>query len=1111
MILKSNYIKPLTLLKSLLPKPFLIFVLLLPLSYISKAQFYNGSQMDFGKNRIQYDEPRLWTWYKFEKFDTYFYKNGREIAEYVSRNADKEINDIEKLFDFKLEAKIQFIIYNKQSEFKQSNLGLVTEEQYNIGGVTRIMGTKVMLYFEGDHSKLNQQMRAGIAEVIINQMMYGGNIKEMLRNSTFLNLPPWYVEGLVSYVTNKWDVDIDNRVRDGIITGKYKKFNRLLGEDAIYAGHSIWAYIADVYGESVLSNILYMTKVSRSVESSFMFVLGTTTKLLTAEWMQYYKNRYAITDSTKTDPSTKPLLLKPRVTRYYNQLKISPDGNSVIYATNEMGQYKVWLYNFTTNKTKRILKRDHKIDRINDHSYPLLTWHPSGQLFATIIEEKGELRLMYYNMDTHKKDWGKLFNFEKVLDFSYSGDGKKFVLSGVNGGQSDIYVYNIAGGSMEQITKDLYDDLTPRFIRNSSKIVFASNRANDTINLVKAERKSTMILNTNKDLYLYDYNNHSRVLKHITNTPDFNESNPVELDSNHISYLADNNGIRNRYTASFDSTISFVDTSAHYRFVVNSAPVSNYSRNILEHDVNKRASKLAQILYKNGKYWMYIDNIKAVSAQVPIQLKNTAFREKPVKAIDSTKVDSSKSNTNITNIKIIFNEAPKTKKDTSKNNVDINNYIFEDEKNKASTKTQEVKENTAVDSTNTEVKQEFKFPAMRNYNVFYATDYVVTQVDNTFLNSGYQRFTGGGPVFLNPGFTGLFKIGMSDLFEDYRIVGGMRLSGDLSSNEYFISYENRLHRVDRQLIVHRQAFSEVLEGNSSLYKQLMHEARYILRYPFSEVASLRGSLNIRNDRIVYLATDYPNLTRENIYEYWASAKLEYVFDNTIKRGLNLYNGLRYKLFAEFYKQVNRKETDITILGFDFRQYQKIHRDIILASRFAGSTSLGSQKLIYYMGGVDNWLLPMPKFDPNTTIDYTQKYAYQTLATNMRGFDQNVRNGNSFLLINEELRIPLFKYLLNRPIRSDFINNFQIIAFGDLGTAWNGLTPYSSDNSLNTQIINKANHKIILKTHVEPIIGGYGFGLRSRILGYFVRADWAWGVENRTVLPRVFYLSLSLDF
>ena len=53
--------------------------------------------------------------------------------------------------------------------------------------------------------------------------------------------------------------------------------------------------------------------------------------------------------------------------------------------------------------------------------------------------------------------------------------------------------------------------------------------------------------------------------------------------------------------------------------------------------------------------------------------------------------------------------------------------------------------------------------------------------------------------------------------------------------------------------------------------------------------------------------------------------------------------------------------------------------------------------------------------------------------------------------------------------------------------------------------------IIIDKKRDPVVWGYGFGLRSRLLGYFVRADWAWGIENNMVMPNVFYLSLSLDF
>ena len=139
------------------------------------------------------------------------------------------------------------------------------------------------------------------------------------------------------------------------------------------------------------------------------------------------------------------------------------------------------------------------------------------------------------------------------------------------------------------------------------------------------------------------------------------------------------------------------------------------------------------------------------------------------------------------------------------------------------------------------------------------------------------------------------------------------------------------------------------------------------------------------------------------------------------------------------------------------------------------------------------------------------YYFQALATNLRGFEQNIRNGNSFALINSELRVPIFRYLLNRPIKSDFIRNFQIVGFGDIGTAWNGKSPYDSTNALNKKVIFQQPFLVTITSQNEPIVGGFGFGLRSRLLGYFLRADWAWGVENREVLPYRFYFSLGLDF
>ncbi len=103
--------------------------------------------MDFGKNRIQYQEF-VWTYLDYERYRVYSYQGGTELSKYVSVSVKKQLAMIEKRLDYQIEDKINILVYNNQNDFKQSNLGLSSEEQTNIGGVTRIIADKVSIFFQ---------------------------------------------------------------------------------------------------------------------------------------------------------------------------------------------------------------------------------------------------------------------------------------------------------------------------------------------------------------------------------------------------------------------------------------------------------------------------------------------------------------------------------------------------------------------------------------------------------------------------------------------------------------------------------------------------------------------------------------------------------------------------------------------------------------------------------------------------------------------------------------------------------------------------------------------------------------------------------------------------
>jgi Tol biopolymer transport system component len=1095
----------------------LSFVMVVALQTVSVAQFYNGSQMNFGKNRVQYKEF-LWTYYKFEKYDIYFYLGGKELALYTAEYTEEVLDEIEDKLDTGLDDKIQFILFNNLTDLKQSNIGLIQDQKYNTGGVTHIIGKKVFLYFDGSHENFNRQIRSGIAQSIVNQLLYGSSIGSQIKNTSLFPFPDWYMNGLVSYVSEEWSTEVDNRVRDGILSGRFDKFNQLTGEEATYAGHAFWHYIAQKYGQSSISNIIYMAKVSRRLESGFLYILGISFKNLQQEALDFYRQRYSAIEASREFPE-ESILKKVKEDRVYNRLRLSPDGNKAAYTYNRDGKYKVYLYDLNTGKKKKLMKAGFRLEDKVDYSYPLLAWHPTGRILTILVEKKGEVYLYYYLLDEKKFERVILYQFEKVLDLSYSDDGLSLVMSAVQLGQSDIFVYDIGANSYTQITKDHYDDLYPRFIENSNKIIFSSNRISDTIRF--DEEYIPEKIQKRYDLFLYNYKNPDNIMRRVTNTPLANEIKAMEYENNFIAYLSDQNGIYNRFIGRFDSAISYIDTTTHYRYFTRSFPVTNYSRNIIDQDVVPEVFKYGQIIYRNDKYRMQVYDLIAPENLSAVDLENTPYMDELINIFGEAMQDAGEEDFKSGVVK------PKKQKGFSTvrqsdalreiippdslakdEKFDINNYQF---KKQDFISTDKNWEYTLLDvPLPGQEKEEKKEPPKRlNYNVEYFINEIVTQIDFSFLNQMYQPFTGGtSPIFLNPGFNALFKIGVTDLLEDYRITGGVRLNLNLTNNEYLFSFANLKKRLDKEIVFHRQAIENYGDRND-IIRVYSHELYYIVKWPFNPVMAVRGTVSYRNEMGVYLSTDATNLARPNEFRNWVGGKGEFIFDNTKNLGLNLYHGTRFKIFGEYYELIDQRGQNLAVLGFDIRNYQRIHRVFIWANRFATSTSLGNNKLIYYMGGVDNWLFP--RFNQNTPIDREQNYAYQTLATNLRGFDQNIRNGNSFAVINSELRFPVFRYFAKHPIKSDFLNNFQVVGFGDVGTAWTGLHPYDDDNYLFTNVIQQAPLNITVKVQKDPLVGGFGFGARTRLLGYFIRADLAWGVEDMEVQPSVFYFSLSLDF
>ncbi len=1043
-----------------------------------QAQFYNGSQISFGKNRVQHQNFN-WQYMRAEQYDVYFYPTGKSLAQYTYYKIPEYIREVERLLNYSSRKKIQFIVYNTQQDFRESNFAYDDEDFYNQGGVTNIYGSKIYLYFDGNREHFDRMIRSGIMNVYVHWILQGVTVGSNISSDYLINVPDWVYSGISSYFGQAWNSDIDAHVKDGILTQRYADFDELDPVDATYASHSFWKYIADIYGEEAIGRILYMTRSTKNIERSITIVTGVRYRQLLVNWYKYYYVMYW-PDKDRTMPDGDELLKRPKAKRHYYNIALSPDGEHQAYVTNEAGQIRVWLKHADQRKGRCIFRRYTLTEDNPDLSFPLIAWNADGSILGMTLEEEGHCYYHPYNMESGKWEKRFLVDVEKITAWTYSDDGKMMLFSGFKNGQSDIFLYSFLSRSFQNLTNDFYDDYNPIFL-NPQQIVFSSNRNRDTISLKDGFMEAQP--QPHYDLFLYEYGKKDPALLRVTNTPYADEYQALRIGNQQILYLSDNDGMTNRYDAVFDSTISRIDTAIHYAYFAKTHTLTDYAYGILEHSYNPYTNTIADLFLKDKANRIVLSTLDPTHY---ITCEPSAFRNK------------------IRWDQVLAQEAPSSGQDGGQDSVQAEKST----KHGFTTISTKV---PVVDTLQKSPEEEpFYIPVANGYRVQYSINKLITQADFSFLNTTYQQFEGGtSPIYLNTGFNALFMMGINDLFEDYRITGGVRISVDLESNEFMLSYENLAHRIDRQIVLYRQAITS--SSGSSVYKQTSNNLFYILKYPFDKSNSLRLTLNGRYETDVTQALSDNSLQTPDESHVWGGVKLEYVFDSSKELYTNLWRGSKVKLCVEYNQRIEKETKNLLVLGLDARKSFKLYKNMTLALRAAASTNFGSARLVYFMGGVDNWI--SAKFNSDMWVDENKNYAYQTLATNMRGFQQNSRNGTSFVLFNAELRVPFVQLIAGHQVSYEFLNSLQLNIFGDFGTAWTGLSPYSEDNCLYTRYIESGPISVEVHRQVEPFIGGFGAGLRCKILGYFLRFDYAWGVEDYKITDKsgMFLFSIGTDF
>jgi hypothetical protein len=357
-----------------------------------------------------------------------------------------------------------------------------------------------------------------------------------------------------------------------------------------------------------------------------------------------------------------------------------------------------------------------------------------------------------------------------------------------------------------------------------------------------------------------------------------------------------------------------------------------------------------------------------------------------------------------------------------------------------------------------------------------------------------------------------FEVKMNDLMENHLIKTGIFVGANLKNVDLWGEYSYLAKKIDWNIRFDRK----VLDQENQLFSQKVRHNRLEIKgiYPFN----LKSKMSISGIYTLNRSFDQYFLGNAESVGSFGGGKLEYNFDNTEPVFVNIKTGFQLHTSLETQIGLETKTYSFARIKLDARKYVKISNSLFLATRFSASHIFGDNGPQTMLGGMDNWLFiqreTRNKENPLGKNGIAQRDIFMSdIASPLRGFNVNRLSGTNHLLVNVELRVPVKSLLGGEYVRSTFMNTLQFIGFTDVGSAWTGASPFSKSNGFNTNVYGGQPNpfQATVTDFRNPFLMGYGVGARAEFFGYFIKLDYAYGLESGEVKSPMSYLSIGHDF
>ncbi len=437
----------------------------------------------FGRNKVNYESFDFRTMHTAH-FDLYYYpaeslavaEAGRMAERWYARHS-AALNDE---FD-----KRPLIFYADPPDFQQTNLsgGLIPQ---GVEGFTEPLRDRVVVRFNGvaaDDDHLVGHELVHVFQFDISNKLGAGGM------AGFQRLPLWISEGMAEYLSiGRIDANTAMWMRDAAVRNDLPTLQQL-GRDPRYFpyryGQAFWAYIGGRWGDGVIP-VLFRAAVKTGMEGALQGVLGISSDTLSAQWLEALRAQYLPLAPGMTLPdSTGDRILEPVDAPGAMDVApvVSPDGKYVAFFTSRaLLATELYVADVETGKIVKKLTTPNTNTHFDALSFvnSAGAFSPDGKKFAFIVYADGDNQIAIYDVASGHTDRQLGFKDVGAINDVSWGQNDKLVFSGMHGGVSDLYTYDLGTGALVQLTNDRYADLQPTWSPDGKTIAFATDSGPNT-------------------------------------------------------------------------------------------------------------------------------------------------------------------------------------------------------------------------------------------------------------------------------------------------------------------------------------------------------------------------------------------------------------------------------------------------------------------------------------------------------------------------------------------------------------------------------------------------------------------------------------------------------